>query len=82
MYDLLAAIAEIIRSADAEKKKALAAALDRYIEENAHDFFWATGPQAPALLHQIMMSIDLSCRPEDEQISARIFRLLDRKPER
>jgi hypothetical protein len=81
MYDLLAAIEEIIRSADSEKKKALAAALDRYIEENAHDFFWATGPQAPALLHHIMMSIDLSCRPGDEQMSARIFRLIDRKPE-
>ncbi len=82
MYDLLAAIEELIRSADSEKKKALAVALDRYIEENAHDFFWATGPQAPALLHHIMMSIDLSCRPDDEHVSARIFRLIDRKPER
>jgi hypothetical protein len=81
MYDLLAAIEELIRSADAERKKALAAALDRYIEENAHDFFWAIGPQSPALLHHIVMSIDLSCRSDDEQISCRVFRLFDRKPE-
>lgn len=81
LYDLLEAIEDAIRTADFEKRNALATALDRYAEDNARDFFWATGPQAPPLLHHIVLAIDLACRSDDERTQGRTIHLVHRKPE-
>jgi hypothetical protein len=81
MYDLLEAIKDAIRTADFEKRSALASALDRYAEDNARDFFWVTGPQSPALLHHIVLAIDLACRPDAERRQGRTIHLVHRKPE-
>jgi hypothetical protein len=82
LYDLLKVIEDVIRSADREKRDTLAATFDNYAEENPNEFFWATGAQAPALLHHIMLTIDSACRPDDEQGQHRghIIRLI--KPSR
>ena len=76
MYDLLAAIEDAIRAADFEKRSALATTLDRYAEDNTRDFFWVTGPQAPALLHHIVLAVDLACRSDAEQRQGRTIRYL------
>ena len=81
MYDLLEAIEDAHRTADFEKRNALATALDGYAEDNAGDFFWATGRQAPALLHHIVLAIDLTCRSDAERRQGRTIRLVHRKPE-
>jgi hypothetical protein len=80
MYDLLEAIEDAVRTADFKKRNALATALDGYAEDNARDFFWATGPQAPALLHHIVLAIDQACRSDDAR-THRTIRLVHRKPE-
>ena len=80
MYDLLGAIEDALRTVDFEKRKALAAALDNYAEDNARDFFWATGPQAPAILHHIVLAIDLACRSDAERKQGRTIHLVHRKP--
>ena len=82
MYDLLKAIEDVISSADPEKRNTLAATLDEYMEDNPQEFFWVTGPQAPALLHHIMLAIDLACRPDAERRhGGHIIRLIHRKPQ-
>ena len=57
MYDLLKAIEDVISSANPEKRNTLAATLDKYMEDNPQEFFWVTGPQAPALLHTGVTSV-------------------------
>jgi hypothetical protein len=82
MYDLLKAIEDVIGSADSEQRDTLAATLDKYMEDNPQEFFWITGPQAPALLHHIMLAIDLACRPDAERRHrSHTIRLIYRKPE-
>ena len=81
IYDLLEAIEDAVRTADFEKRNALATALDRYAEDNARDFFWATGPQAPALLHHIVLAIDQACRSDAKRRHLRRVHLVYREPE-
>jgi hypothetical protein len=44
-------------------------------------FFWATGSQAPMLLHYLLNTIDSACRPEAQSKPRPAIRLVDRKPE-
>jgi hypothetical protein len=81
MYDLLEAIEDALRTADFERRNALASALDRYAEDNARDFFWATGPQAPSLLHHIILAVDLACRSDAERRQGRTIHLVHRRPD-
>jgi hypothetical protein len=81
MYHLLETIEDAIRSADSEKRNALAATFDRYMEDNPQEFFWVTGPRAPALLHHIVLAIDLACRPDAGRGRAHTIHLIRRKPE-
>ncbi len=75
MHDIFEAVEAAIVGADPVKREALAKTLDAFAEDSPDAFFWAVGPQAPALLHQLMMTIDVACR---SQPKAR--RLIDRKP--
>jgi hypothetical protein len=81
MYELLEAIESVIKSADPEKRKILAATIDDFAEDCPDDFFWAISGQAPALLNHIMTMIDASCRPEAQSKPRAALRLVDRKPE-
>ena len=42
---------------------------------------WATGSQAPMLLHYLLNTIDSACRPEAQSKPRPAIRLVDRKPE-
>jgi hypothetical protein len=82
MYELLAAVEAVIQAADPKKRAALAKTIDAYAEGPVgEEFHWATGPQAPTLLHHLMMAIDAACRPESQSKPRPAFRLVDRKPE-
>ena len=48
MYELIDAIEVAIKSADPQKRLALAKTIDAFAEDFPEDFFWAVGPQAPA----------------------------------
>jgi len=61
MYELLDAVAAAIEAAPVEKRKALSDVLNAYADDFPEEFFWATGPQAPTLLHHLMQAID--CEP-------------------
>lgn len=80
VFELLDAVKNTIREASAEKRGALAETIDAYAEDFPEEFFWAIGVQAPMLLHHLLMTIDMACRPDDEQ-SKRWRGLADRKPE-
>ena len=79
MYDLLETLESLIRAAPAEKRQELANVLKSYAESFPDEFYWATGAQAPTLLHHLMMSIDMACTSNDKPRS--IGWLAGRKPE-
>jgi hypothetical protein len=78
MYGVLDALENIIRSATEAKRTALEAALDTYADEFSEEFDWAISGQSPALLHHLMMCIDLACHPAKP---GRVIRLVNRDPE-
>src|SRR6266702_8990889 len=81
IYELLDAIEAVIKAADPAKREALTRTIDAYAESFPEDFFWATGSQAPMLLHHLLNTIDSACRPEAQSKPRPAIRLVDRKPE-
>jgi hypothetical protein len=81
MYDVLDALEQVLKASDPAKRQALAKAIDEYSEDFPDEFFWAVGAQSPALLHNLMMTIDASSRPEAQSKPRAAIRLVDRKPE-
>jgi hypothetical protein len=81
MYEFLDALEAAIRSAEPTKREALAETLDDYSGDFPEEFYWAIGAQSPALLNHMMMTIDVSCRPESQTKARGVIRLVDRKPE-
>ena len=81
MFDVLAALEEVIMAADPAKREQLAKMLDAYHENVPEDFHWALGAQSPMLLFHLFMSIDSACRPDAELKRHNVIRLVDRKPE-
>jgi hypothetical protein len=63
MYDLLAAIESVVRTADPSRRAILAQTIDAYCADFADDFFWATGPRAPTFLSRLLMTIDSASHP-------------------
>jgi hypothetical protein len=78
-FDFLDALADVIRSADPDKRAALRKTIDGWAEDFP-DYDWATGPQSPALLNMIMVEIDASIDPDAQSKPRPVFRLVDRKP--
>jgi hypothetical protein len=58
MYDLLAALDGVVRTADPSKRACLAETIDAYCNDFSNDFFWATGPRAPTFLSRLLLTID------------------------
>lgn len=81
MYDLLEALEAVIKAADPEKREALAAAVDGYQANFPDEFFWATGAQAPTLLHHLTIAIDISSHHEAPSKSQAPKGSASRKPE-
>lgn len=81
MYELLEALEAVIQAANPAKRAALAEVLDGYAETFPEEFYWAISAQAPTLLHNLMMAIDASCRPESQSKARPAIRLVDRKPQ-
>ena len=80
MYEVLEAIEAVIRASDPAKRKVLAKVIDAYHDCCPDEFHWATGAQSPALLHNLIIAIDSSCRPEAQTKSRPAIKLVDRKP--
>ena len=81
IYELLDAIEAVIKAADLTKREALTRTIDAYAEDFPEDFFWATGSQAPMLLHHLFNTIDSACRPEAQSKPRSAIQLVDRKRE-
>ena len=62
MYELLDALEEALKSADLVKRRKLAETIGAYEKDLPDEFYWAVGAQSPALLHNLMSSIDATCR--------------------
>jgi hypothetical protein len=70
MYEVLEALEDVIKSAPAEQRSALAERIDEYEEDFPEEHSWATGPQAPVFLHHLFMEIDMACRSNDDEPSS------------
>jgi len=81
VYELLDAIEAVIQAADPVKREILAKTIDTYAEDFPDDFYWAVGPQAPALLNSLLQMIDAACRPGSQSKPRAAIRLVHRKPE-
>jgi hypothetical protein len=79
LYDVIAALEKVIQASDPDKREALALAIDGYHESNPEDFHWAIGGQAPRMLYELFMIIDVACRPESASTPRPVVRLVDRK---
>jgi hypothetical protein len=60
IFDFLDAVEDVIKSAPPEKRAALAQTINAYAKDFPEEFFWATGPQAPNMLHMLMVTVDIS----------------------
>jgi hypothetical protein len=80
MYELVDALEATLQSADPDKREALAKVIDAY-HNFPEEFHWAIGARAPTLLHNLMMAIGVVCRPNKQDRSRGIIRLVDRKPD-
>ena len=81
MFDLLDAVEAAIKAADPAAREALARTIDQFIADFPGDFHWATGPQAPVLLHDLVSIIDSSCRPSSQSKPRPALRLVERTQE-
>lgn len=81
MYEFLEALEAVVKAADPSKRAALSDIIDAYADSFPEEFAWAIGAQAPTLLHNLMMTIDSSCRPETQSTARPVIRLVPRRPE-
>src|SRR3954451_13770167 len=81
VYELLDAIEGVIQAADPTKREILAKTIDAYAEDFPDDFYWAVGPQAPALLNSLLQMIDAACRTGSQSKPRAAIRLVHRTPE-
>jgi hypothetical protein len=61
VVDLCAAIENMIRTADPVRRRAVARAFDDYAATFPGNYNWAVSGQAPALLHFLLGSIEMTC---------------------
>jgi hypothetical protein len=47
----------LVRSASPVQQATLAKVLNAYANEFPEEYFWATGPQAPTLLHNLIFAV-------------------------
>jgi hypothetical protein len=59
--DLCIAIENMVRTADPMRRRAVARAFDGYARSFPANYEWAVSGQAPALLHFLMGSIEMTC---------------------
>jgi hypothetical protein len=77
MYGFLEALESLIKASAEGKRNELANALETYADDFPEEFEWAVGGQSPALLHHLMMIIDLASHPAKP---GRVIKLVDREP--
>lgn len=80
MYEVLEALEDLIKTAAPEKKAALAEAIEGYSNSFPDEFYWAVGAQAPTLLSNLMMAIDLSSTANPQTKSTPPIVSADRRP--
>ena len=81
VYEFLDALRDVIISSDPAKRETLAMTIDAWAQDFPDEFHWATGIQAPVLLHHLLMEVDVSSRPDAASKPRPIIRLVDRKPQ-
>jgi hypothetical protein len=81
VYEFLDALRDVIISSDPAMRETLASTIDAWAEDFPEEFHWATGVQAPVLLHHLLMEVHVSCRPDATSKPRPIIRLVDRKPQ-
>lgn len=74
MYDVIGALEAVIKAAPNAERASLAAAMEGYAECFPEEFHWATGAQAPSLLFQLMMTMDIASNPASPRPSLRLVK--------
>ena len=57
MYELLDTVQVLVHASEPALKTALNSVFDAYSRHFPDEYFWAIGPQAPALLHNLMFAL-------------------------
>jgi len=63
-YEFFNALRDVIIASDPAKLEALHNTIHDWSEHDPDNYFWAIGPQAPAILFQVMMEIVTACDPD------------------
>jgi hypothetical protein len=82
VVDLCASIENMIRTAEPARRRAVARAFDGYARSFPQNYDWAVSGQAPALLHFLMGSIEMTCQeaPSKSKPSLRVVELKKMEP--
>jgi hypothetical protein len=61
MPDLVGAVGDAVACATPKARRALRQTMRAWAEDCGDEYAWAFGPSAPALLHRLLIAIDLAC---------------------
>lgn len=78
MSDLLEALQMTLAASDPESRDAVGSAIEAYAAHFPEGFRWASGPQAPTLLHYLLSTIQNACQPSFGSRASRARCLIDR----
>jgi hypothetical protein len=69
--ELIDAVVKAVTTCDPATREVLAGTIAAYKRDFPQDFYWATGPQAPAILRDLMMEIFVAacCVPSPSESS-------------
>ena len=56
MYEVFEAVENVIRAADPALSRRLYDVMNSYGDDFPDEYFWATGPQSPVLLHGLLFA--------------------------
>ena len=79
MSDLLEALQMTLAASDPERREAVGSEIEAYAVHFPEGFRWASGPQAPTLLHCLLSTIQNACQPSSGSRASRARCLIDRK---
>ena len=85
VYEFFDALRDVIIASDPVKRETLLQTIIAWADGfDAETYFWATGQQAPTMLGNLMVEIEMACEPDAASAASKprpVIRFVDRKPQ-
>jgi hypothetical protein len=81
-FEFFEALRVVIITSDSEAREALRQTIKAWMGDvDAETYFWATGPQAPTMLGNLMTVVEMACEPDAASKASPLVRPIDRNPQ-